>query len=49
MKTSYKKYNLGGIAQSFGSPMIESGMQAITGNWGGSPVPVFDKGGYTKR
>lgn len=48
MKTSYKKYNLGGVAQSFGSPMIESGMQIVTGNWGGSPVSVFEDGGKSK-
>jgi hypothetical protein len=49
MKANYKKYNLGGVAQSFGSPMITSGMQTVTGNWGGNPVSVFAKGGYTKR
>jgi hypothetical protein len=40
-----KKMSMGGVAQSFGSPMIASGMQTVTGNWGGSPVSVFENGG----
>jgi len=40
-----KEYGLGGVAQSYASPMIESGMQSVTGNWGGSPVSVFAQGG----
>lgn len=45
MKTSYKKYGIGGIAQSTSSPMLAQGMQASLSAWGGSPVPVFKDGG----
>jgi len=48
MKTNYKKYNLGGVAQSFGSPIITAGMQAQVSTWGGSPVPVFAEGGKSE-
>jgi ppGpp synthetase/RelA/SpoT-type nucleotidyltranferase len=45
MKASYKKYGIGGIAQSTSSPMISQGMQTSLSAWGGSPVPVFKDGG----